>query len=122
MVLFSQSCVLVQKTFTVLMTYTRVGCGVLFNSSDSYNLRLSSVLSGFGTLAVSGRTSEPAVKLRHLRSATHEETDHFFSVSLTRPWQPSSGWWISIKPSHTNYLYCKYLFSSLELGSSVLFD
>lgn len=53
-----------KKTFPVLMTYTRVGCGVLFNSSDSYNLCLSSVLSGFGTLAVSRRTSEPAVKLR----------------------------------------------------------
>lgn len=109
-----------KKTFPVLMTYTRVGCGVLFNSSDSYNLCLSSVLSGFGTLAVSRRTSEPAVKLRLLRAATHEETDHFFSASLTRPWQPSSGWGISIKPNHRRPTNCyKYLFSSLELGTSI---
>lgn len=70
-----------KKTFPVLMTYTRVGWGVLFNSSDSYNLCLSSVLSGFGTLWL--LTSEPVAKLRLLTAASCEETDLFFSFSLS---------------------------------------
>ncbi len=86
-----------KKTFPVLMTYTRVGWGVLFNSSDSYNLCLSSVLSGFGTLWL--LAGEPQNQLQNwdFWQLLHVRKQISSFLSLTHPWQPSYGWWISIK-------------------------
>lgn len=75
------------------------------------------VLSGFGTLWL--LAGEPPNQLQnwdfwqllHLRKQIS-----FFSLSLTHPWQPSYGWWISIKQNRRDptklYKNCTYFILS----------